>query len=69
MNGEGFGIGWRHLLDDMIATGQLAIASDLGVKTARGYFCCTRPAKLEHPAVRKFVDWIVAAGAESQAGE
>lgn len=42
LNGDGIAIGWSHLLQDHLDSGQLVKVVDRAVTSERGYFCCLR---------------------------
>lgn len=57
--GHGVALGWAPLVDDLLDRGELAIAYDRPVQTARGYFLVTpRPGQLVGPRA-KVRDWII----------
>ena len=58
INGDGIAIGWAHLLDDLIASGQLVKAVDHEVATERGYFCCLTERGADREGARHFMDWV-----------
>ena len=57
-NGNGIGLGWRHLIEDMLESGALAIACEHKVATDRGYFCCVMPRASNRQGAQLFLDWI-----------
>ncbi len=68
MSGQGVALGWRPLVDDLLAAGQLVPALDVAVRTERGYFL-VQPEKLrlrdEHHRFREWVLKACGAGAVS----
>lgn len=58
MNGDGIAIGWSHLLQDHLDSGQLVLASDRRVETDRGYFCCITHQGRKRDATRLFSNWL-----------
>jgi DNA-binding transcriptional LysR family regulator len=56
--GNGIGLGWSHITDDLIATGRLRLASERKVKTARGYHCCILDHARDKPEAHAFMDWV-----------
>lgn len=57
LNGDGIAIGWRYLLDDMLADGQLVKAVDHEVATNRGYFCCITERARNREDAQRFAEW------------
>lgn len=57
-NGLGIGIGWRHILDEFLTNGTLALASDHECETTRGYYCSMTPTGSRKPGATNFLDWI-----------
>lgn len=57
-NGTGIGLGWRHMVDDMIDAGTLVVACERVVRTKRGYHCCLMPTAENRPGARVFFDWL-----------
>ena len=57
INGEGIAIGWKHLLDDLIDSGQLINVSKHSVRTTRGYHCCITDRGKDKEGSHKFLDW------------
>lgn len=57
-NGNGIGIGWRHMIEDMLEAGSLAIACEHRVITGRGYHCCVMRHAAGRPGAHVFLDWI-----------
>lgn len=58
LNGEGIGVGWKTLMDDLIAMKRLRPVTNHRLATERGYFCCIPkglPVQSESVA---FSDWI-----------
>ena len=60
LNGDGIGIGWKHLLDDYLANGRLQVASPLTLDTERGYFCCLQQRAADKLEARLFLEWVCA---------
>lgn len=56
--GNGIGLGWSHITDDLIATGRLRLASERKVKTTRGYHCCILDHAQDKPEAHAFMDWV-----------
>lgn len=59
LNGEGIGLGWGRLLDDLIAARRLRRVTTLTRHTARGYHCALPTDRPPSPEAEAFVDWIV----------
>ncbi|MFY0310560.1 LysR family transcriptional regulator [Leisingera sp. D0M16] len=57
-NGLGVGIGWRHILDEFLANGTLALACEHECKTQRGYYCSLTPTGARKAGTTYFLDWI-----------
>ncbi|MEM7224504.1 MAG: LysR substrate-binding domain-containing protein [Pseudomonadota bacterium] len=57
-NGNGIGLGWCRLIEDMIESRTLSLACDHKVTTERGYHCCIMPRAANRPTARAFLDWI-----------
>ena len=57
-NGLGIGIGWRPMIDDLLDSGELALACAHEQHTARGYFCTISPRGAARPEVQLFQDWL-----------
>ncbi len=58
LNGEGIALGWEHLLEDHLASGQLVRAVDRRLSTERGYFCCLTQRAAGDAGAERFLDWI-----------
>ena len=58
LNGDGIAIGWTHLLDDLLESGQLVKAVDHEVVSERGYFCCLTERGAGREGALRFVDWL-----------
>lgn len=58
---QGVALGWRPLVDELVASGQLVALFDQPVTTARGYFLVCPPARPETPAAPAFRRWLFAA--------
>ena len=56
--GNGIGLGWGRLIDDLLSAGSLVPACTRRLRTKRGYFCCITPRAADTPAARAFQDWI-----------
>ncbi len=60
-DGQGIALGWRHLVDDLIATGRLLRPLSRSLSTDFGFYLAWRETPQADPAVTQFRDWIVAA--------
>lgn len=68
LNGEGIGLGWSHLMDDLLAAGRLQRVGTLERTTQRGYVCVLPAGRTPRPEALAFVDWVTAqAGAATSA--
>lgn len=57
-NGNGIGLGWGRLIDDLVQSGALAVACERSVSTARGYFACITPRAEGRAGTEEFLNWI-----------
>ena len=57
-NGNGIGLGWRHMTDNLVASGRLVRAAERRVKTGRSYYCCIMDHAASRPDAQKFLDWV-----------
>jgi LysR family glycine cleavage system transcriptional activator len=67
LNGEGIGLGWAHLMDDLLDAGRLVRVSALSRRTRRGYVCAlptSRPAREEALSLTRV--WIGSAMARAR---
>lgn len=62
LNGEGVALGWRTLMDDYFASGQLVVACERRLSTERGYFACLTAKGAERPEARSFIAWAGSLG-------
>ena len=58
LNGDGIALGWSHLLDDYLSSGQLRIVSPRRVTSERGYFCCLTRKGQDSPGAARFAAWM-----------
>ncbi len=59
MDGQGVSLGWRPIIDDLVASGRLVIAYPQPLVTERHFFATTpKGARLRKP-VALFTDWLV----------
>ncbi len=60
INGEGIALGWRYLLDDLVASRRLHVVSAHKYTSTRGYYCCVSKRGKAKPAAKAFLEWISA---------
>ncbi len=60
-DGQGIALGWRHLVDDLIAAGQLIRPLPQSLCTEFGYYLAWRETPQVDRAVMQFRDWVCAA--------
>ena len=58
--GQGIGLGWRGLVDDLLADGTLVKPIDLSLRTDRGYYVLKRSNIRMSPETKTLLDWVVA---------
>ena len=56
--GAGFALGWRHLVDEELASGSLIKPIEGSVKTRYGYYIVTPHNQFMTPAAMAFSNWI-----------
>lgn len=56
--GQGVAIGWRHLVDELLAQGLLCRVTDVTAVSALGYYVVLPERKRRARLVRSFVDWL-----------
>lgn len=56
--GQGIGLGWRYLVDEMLERGDLVRPIPTSVKTEFGYYLLTQQERPLDPDVQAFVDWV-----------
>jgi LysR family transcriptional regulator, glycine cleavage system transcriptional activator len=61
--GQGVALGWRPLVDDLLAAGQLVACLPHPFRTQRGYFLAQPLADRPDPLRAAFRDWLVAEAA------
>ncbi|MEM7170448.1 MAG: transcriptional regulator GcvA [Pseudomonadota bacterium] len=57
--GQGMGLGWRNLVDDLLEDGMLVKPFDISLKTGRGYYMLTRSNIRMSPETRTLHDWVI----------
>lgn len=57
--GQGIGLGWRQLVEGMIADGRLAVAVNRTLKTHRGYHASLMPQAQNNESARVFWTWLL----------
>lgn len=60
-NGQGIALGWRHLVDDMLARGELVQPVQASVRTVFGYYLLSRERPAQLPEVELFRNWVKSA--------
>ncbi|KAF1069848.1 MAG: Glycine cleavage system transcriptional activator [Pseudomonas citronellolis] len=58
--GHGVGIGWRHLVDDLLAQGLLCRPITQTLESRLGYYAVLPERKRRQHLVQRFVDWLQA---------
>ncbi|ARS47015.1 LysR family transcriptional regulator [Ectopseudomonas mendocina DLHK] len=56
--GQGVAIGWRYLVDELLAQGLLVRMLDTSIRSAYGYYVVMPERKRRARLVRCFVDWL-----------
>jgi len=56
--GQGVAIGWRHLVDDLLAQGLLCRLTQASVTSAYGYHLVLPQRKRRVRLVQRFIDWV-----------
>ncbi|GGJ95082.1 choline sulfate utilization transcriptional regulator [Pseudomonas matsuisoli] len=64
---QGVAIGWRYLMDDLIAQGVLTRLGEAGGWSARGYYLIVPERKRRSHLMERFVDWLKAELRQSKA--
>ena len=57
--GQGVGLGWRSLVDDLLEDGSLVRPFDVSLKTGRGYYMLTRANVRMSAETKTLYDWVV----------
>jgi len=57
--GQGVGLGWGNLVDDLVDSGVLTALRSFSLSSEWGYYLVEVNAKDTLPAKRKFVDWLL----------
>ena len=65
IGGQGVAIGWRHLVDDLLAQGLLCRPIAETVISSYGYYVVLPQRKRRGPLIQRFVDWLMAEQAAS----
>jgi len=58
--GQGVAIGWRHLIDDLLAQGLLSRLGEAQVQSALGYYLVLPERKRRQRLTQRFVEWLQA---------
>ena len=56
--GHGVALGWRYLVDDLIAAGRLVRPVEQSLKTEFGYYLISRDNLQNDPGVTRFREWL-----------
>jgi LysR family glycine cleavage system transcriptional activator len=57
-DGQGVALGWRYLVDDLIAAGRLVRPVEQSLKTEFGYYLISRDNLQNDPGVTRFREWL-----------
>jgi LysR family glycine cleavage system transcriptional activator len=57
--GHGVALGWRYLVDDLIAAGRLVRPVEQSLKTEFGYYLISRDNLQSDPGVTRFREWLM----------
>jgi LysR family glycine cleavage system transcriptional activator len=57
-DGQGVALGWRYLVDDLIAAGRLVRPVEQSLKTEFGYYLISRDNLHNDPGVARFREWL-----------
>ncbi|PTM95470.1 LysR substrate-binding domain-containing protein [Mycoplana dimorpha] len=58
LNGQGITLGWRHLVEDLLAQGRLVKLTDAALKTRNAYFAVVPKRRRQSEAAGSFLDWL-----------
>jgi LysR family transcriptional regulator, glycine cleavage system transcriptional activator len=58
ISGQGIALGWRPLVDDLLASGQLVPALDASITTDHGYYLVQPRLGSRSPMVKRFGTWL-----------
>jgi putative choline sulfate-utilization transcription factor len=64
--GQGVGMGWRGLVDDLLESGMLVGLQELGLRSSRGYGLIDARPDTSGEAKRALQEWVMACAEESQ---
>jgi len=59
LNGQGVALGWQHLIEDMLKSGQLVRPVESSIQTERGFYLVLPQKNETNPAVEKFSEWVL----------
>ena len=59
MNGQGIALGRQPLVNELIASGALAVPFNEAVVASRAYFLIESPTASGKPNVRRFSEWLL----------
>ena len=58
--GQGVGLGWRHLVQELVDNGSLMRPLNVSYKIDRGHYLVVQKDKMANPDIRAFVEWLIA---------
>ena len=58
LGGQGIALGWRHLVEDLLAHGRLVRLGDFSLQTDNAYFAVVPKRRRSSSAVRLFQTWL-----------
>lgn len=58
LNGQGIALGWKRLVDDLLAQGRLTRLTDATVKTRNAYFVVLPKRRKPKEAANEFLGWL-----------
>lgn len=65
IGGQGVAIGWRHLVDNLLAQGLLCRPVEESAMSSLGYYVVVPQRKRRGALIHQFVDWLMAEQASS----
>lgn len=60
--GQGIGLGWRGLVDELLEDGTLVKPFNLSLRTDRGYYVIKRAGIRMSPETKTLLDWVIRMG-------
>jgi len=58
INGQGIALGWRHLVSDLLQSGELVQPLSASLKSQRAYYL-VQSSECSKPSIKKLADWIL----------